>query len=83
MNQPTCCKDPSWTSELDLDHAGGFEYVLGKCDRCGAYSMKVFCVASGITGFEPVSVIDVERMKSLAGGPEQKAFMRSWGEKNI
>ena len=79
----TCCKKSSWISELDLDHAGGFEYILGKCDGCGAYWMNVFCVASGITGFEPVSSTDVERMKSISAGPELKAFMRSWGEENI
>ena len=83
MNQPTCCKKPSWISELDLDHAGGFEFILGKCHRCGAYWMNVFCVPSGITGFEPVSLSDVERMKSLVGGPDLKEFMRSWGDKNI
>lgn len=83
MNQPTCCKNASWSSELDLAHAGGFEYMLGKCDRCGAYSMNVFCVASGMTGFEPVSSSDVERMKSIPAGAELKAFMRNWGEKNL
>ena len=83
MDQPACCKTPSWTSERDLEHAGGFEYVLGKCDRCGAHSMNVFCVASGSSGFEPVQSSDVERMKSIPSGPELKAFMRTWGEKNI
>ena len=70
MNQPTCCKKASWTSELDLGQAGGFEYLLGKCEGCGAYSMNVFCVASGINGFETVSPSDVERMKSIPAGPE-------------
>jgi len=83
MDQPTCCRKPSWISELDLDHAGGFEFALGKCERCGTYSMNVFCVATGITGFEPVSSSDVERMRSLPPGPERKAFMREWGEANI
>ena len=78
--QPTCCQTPAWVSELDLDHAGGFEFVLGACARCGAYSMNVFCGASGISGFETVSVSDVERMKSLHPGPELKAFMRQWVE---
>ncbi len=83
MNQPTCCKKPSWISEVDLGAAGGFEYILGKCDGCGTYWMNVFCGASGITGFETVSLSDVERMKTISAGPELKAFMRSWGEKNI
>lgn len=83
MNQPTCCKNPSWISELDLGHAGGFEYILGECDGCGAYWMNVFCVASGITGFETVSLSDGERLKSIPAGPELKAWMRKWGEENI
>jgi len=44
--------------------------------------MNVFCVASGIGGFEPVSLSDVERMKSIPAGPELKALMRKWGEEN-
>jgi hypothetical protein len=83
MDQPTCCKRPSWVSELDLGRASGFEYILGKCDACGTYWMNVFCVASGITGFEPVSLSDMERMRSIPEAPELKAFMRAWGEKNL
>ena len=83
MNQPTCCKKPLWISELDLGHAAGFEYILGKCDRCGTYWMNVFCVATGITGYEPVSSSDIERMKSISDWLELKAFMRNWGEKNL
>jgi hypothetical protein len=83
MDQPACCKKPSWVSELDLDHAGGFEYILGKCEGCGTYSMNVFCEASGISGFEPVGSSDIERMKSIPRGPELKTFMRVWGEKNL
>lgn len=83
MNQPTCCKKPLWISELDLGHAGGFEYILGKCKACGASRMNVFCVATGITGFEAVSLSDIERMKSTPAEPERKALMRKWGDENI
>ena len=83
MSQLTCCKKSAWVSELDVGQAAGFDYMLGKCERCGAAWMNVFCVATGMTGYEPVSVTDVERMKSIPAGPELKAFMRSWGEKNI
>ncbi len=83
MDKPTCCKNPAWRSELDLPQASGFDYLLGKCDRCGTYSMNVFCVASGITGFEAVSASDVEQMKSIRSSPELKDFMRKWGEANI
>ena len=83
MSFLTCCENSVWVSELDLGQAAGFEYMLGTCDRCGAYWMNVFCVASGITGFEPVGSTDVECMKAIPAGPEQKAFMRSWGEKSL
>jgi len=82
-DKPTCCKKPRWRSELDLDSAGGFEFQLGKCRACGAYGMNVFCGASGITGYEPVSASDVEHMKSIPAGPERKAFMRQWGDRNL
>ena len=78
----SCCKEGSWVSELDLDHAGGFEFMLGKCDRCGAHWMHVYCTATSAGGFEPVSSSDVERMRALTSGPERKAFMRHWVEKN-
>jgi hypothetical protein len=80
---PTCCMKASWVSELDLGHAGGFDYLLGRCGECGTPWLNVFCVASGITGLEPVSPADVERMKSIPAGPELKAFMRQWGEENL
>jgi hypothetical protein len=83
MSPLTCCMKSSWVSELDLGHAASFEYVLGKCARCGAYWMNVFCVTTATSGFEPVSLTDVERMKSIPAGPELKAYMRSWGEENI
>lgn len=80
-DKPACCKNPRWRSELDLDSAGGFEFLLGKCDACGAYGMNVFCVATGITGYETVTPSDVEQMKSIPAGPERKAFMRAWGDR--
>jgi hypothetical protein len=83
MDQPDCCIGPSWKAELDLDHASGFEFVLGKCERCGAYSMNVFCVAASTTGFELVSPSEVERMKSIPSGPERKALMRAWAETHL
>lgn len=45
--------------------------------------MNVFCVASGITGYEAVSSSDVEQMKSIRAGAQLKEFMRRWGEENI
>jgi len=81
-DRPACCGSPSWTPQLDLGQAAGFDYLLGTCDRCGAYSMNVFCVASGITGFEPVSASDAGRVQSLSGS-ELKAFLRAWGEKYL
>jgi len=83
VDQPTCCKKPLWISELDLGHAGGFEFLLGKCRSCGTYWMNVFCVATSTTGYEPVTLSDVEHMQSLPDGPGVKAFMRDWGDRNL
>lgn len=79
----TCCKNPSWLPERDLAHAEGFEYLLGKCGRCGAHWMNVFCVATGITGYERVAPDDVEAIRFIQDGPELKDFMRRWGSKNL
>jgi hypothetical protein len=83
VSELNCCGKPAWRAERDLGSASGFEYVLGKCARCGAYRMNVFCVATGISGYEQVSPADIERMKAIASGPDLKAFMRQWGDKNI
>jgi hypothetical protein len=83
MSDLACCGESAWIPELDLDHAGGFEFTLGKCGRCGAQWMSVFCVASGIGGHERVKPDDAGRMRSLPAGPERKAFMRAWADRNI
>lgn len=83
MAQLTCCKDPSWASERDLGQAEGFDYLLGKCSRCGTPWMNVFCSATGVTGYEHVVASDVEAIRRIAGGSELKEFMRRWGNKNL
>lgn len=79
--RPDCCRRPAWARERDLGHAHGFEFDLGKCARCGTYSMQVYCVASSQGGFEPVDAGDVETMRSMPAGPELWAFMRKWSER--
>ena len=83
MNELTCCKDSSWVLERDLGHAAGFEYLLGKCSRCGVPWMNVFCVATGITGYERVTPSDVEAIQAMPDGRELKEFMRRWGNENL
>jgi len=78
-----CCEQSSWVLELDLDEAGGFDYALGKCARCGTPWLSVFCVASSISGYEPVNPADLGQMRSLPAGPKRKAFMRKWGDDNL
>ena len=87
MGQLTCCIVakylPAWAPKRDLEHAGGFEYVLGKCRWCGTPWMSVFCTTSGVSGFERVTPVDVEAIHSIQDGRELKEFMRRWGDKNL
>jgi len=83
MDQLTCCKGPSWAPERDLGHAESFDYLLGKCTRCGSPWMNVFCVASGITGYERVKPDDLARIRATPDGPELKELMRQWGRENL
>ena len=83
MDHVSCCKDSSWAFERDLGHAEGFEYAIGKCSRCGAPWMSVFCVASGVAAYERVTSADVETIRSLENGTALKDFMRRWGEENL
>lgn len=45
--------------------------------------MSVFCTASGVSGFERVTPVDVEAIHSIQDGRELKEFMRRWGDKNL
>jgi len=45
--------------------------------------MGVFCVASGISGYEPVAPEDVEAIRSIPDWPELKEFVRRWGNENL
>ena len=83
MKELTCCQDSVWALVLDLPSASGFEYVLGKCETCGTPWMNVFCVASSITGFEPISQNDVAKIHSITDYAELKQFLREWGDANL
>jgi hypothetical protein len=83
VSKPDCCKRPAWAAELDLGSARGFEYALGRCAACGAYRMNVFCVATGITGFEPVTASDIERLRAARDSPELKALLCDWEDANL
>jgi hypothetical protein len=45
--------------------------------------MSVFCGASGISGYEPVTPADVEAIRFLRDHGALKAFMRGWGDRNL
>ena len=87
MGQLTCCIPArivsTWVPERDLESAGGFDYMLGKCRWCGAPWMNVFCTATGITGYERVKPADVEALHSIHDDRDVKEFMRRWGDKNL
>jgi hypothetical protein len=79
-----CCKKPIIrNSKEDLGHAESMEYVLFQCESCGKHWLNVFCVASAISEFEYISEADVQAVLSLPKGPQQKAFMKEWGYKNL
>lgn len=83
MGQLTCCEVSSWAPERDLGHAEGFEYLLGRCARCGTPWMNVFCVATGLSGYERVTPSDLARIKSTADALDLKEVMRRWGRENV
>ena len=72
------CAEPPWISELDLGHAGGFEFMLGRCGACSAHWMHVFATPANAESYVPVASNDVERMRAAAQGPDRKALMSRW-----
>ncbi len=83
MQQLNCCQSPSFLGERDLDSAGGFDLMLGKCASCGAPWMGVFCTATSMSGWEPVSREDLDAINAITDWPELKRFMRSWGDTHL
>ena len=83
MAELSCCGDAVWVLERDLGQAAGFDYGLGRCGACGTPAMSVFCVATGISGFERVTPSDLDAIRAISGGPALKAFMRQWGDTNL
>lgn len=80
-DRPACCADSSWVAERDLGSARGFEFDLGRCERCGTPWMRAWCMASSIGGYEPISRAEADELKALAWGPELTARIRAWGDK--
>ncbi len=83
MDEMTCCPESFWVAERDLGSAEGFEYLLGKCGHCRTPWMNVFCVATGITGYERVTPSDAAAIQAMPDGRELKEFMRRWGNENL
>jgi hypothetical protein len=74
-----CCSSPKLNPKsTDLGHANSFEFMLTSCTQCGAYWMSVFCVASGVSGFEPVTAEDAAVMLAMEVGRERKELLRNW-----
>lgn len=62
---------------VDLPSAGGFEFDLYGCRRCGYREMRCFCVASGVSGTEAVTPEDAAIM--MGREPSAlKQFMKEW-----
>ena len=78
-----CCRFSKWIPERDLDSASGFDFTLVKCSRCGKPWLSVFCTASSMSGYEPVTPEDAGSIRAIADPYELKAFMKRWAEKNI
>ena len=84
MIELTCCSSSNWGSDTtDLGHVDSFDFLLGRCSNCGAYWLNVFCEATKITGYEPVSDDDARTMLATPRGPELKAFMKAWFREHV
>ena len=79
---PTCCARAKWVAERDLGSSRGFDFDVGRCDGCGTPWMSVWCTASSMGSYEPISRDEAERFKALPAGPELWALVRAWGEKH-
>jgi hypothetical protein len=44
--------------------------------------MDVFCVATGVSGYEPISPADVAAIRETPDA-ELKLFMRGWADRNL
>lgn len=78
-----CCDRPELTNLVDWGHARSFDLTHGTCKGCGAQWLNVFCVATAITGYEPVSDRDVQAVRSATPGPDRKNLLKAWVDEHL
>jgi hypothetical protein len=84
MTPLSCCAAPFLDqAATDLGHADSFEFMLSKCCNCGSYWLHVFCVATSIADYEPVSDSDAAAMLATSPGKERKHFMSNWAYEHL
>jgi len=84
MKDLNCCLRARWdqAQARDVGRVGEFEFVLSRCGNCGAWWMSVYCPAVSTDDYARVSDQDAQKMLSLPQGPEMKAFLKAWYQKN-
>lgn len=72
-----CCGLTRVERLKELPHLFSFDFDLFRCCGCAKHWMACFSSHGVSTHWEPVQLIDVERMLAL-DGDELRAFMRHW-----
>lgn len=75
-----CCGMTSALRLKELPHVYGTDFDLFRCGRCGKPWVACWVSASAVSGWEPVSDADAEKMMSLDDEPELRAFMKEWAK---
>lgn len=74
-----CCGLTPVLRLKDLPHVFGTDFDLFRCGRCGKPWVACWVAASAVSGWEPVSETDAEKMMSLVE-PELRVFMKEWAK---
>lgn len=77
MTALDCCGG-AWMPVEDLGSAESFDFLLGRCARCGQYWMNLWSSMAPKGANVPVTRDDAERLLALPAWSERKRALADW-----
>jgi hypothetical protein len=73
-----CCASSKWAAIIDLGSTQGFDVILGRCDSCGRYWMKVWSPLAPASRYLPMAGDLARRVSTMPAGEARKRALAAW-----